>query len=677
MSFCLSVLIASTLFSLEGDVTRFYVALSGNDAWTGKLEKPATDGSDGPFASLERARTVIRELPPDERQLPIEVVVRAGNYPLAKCLELEAQDSGSEQARITYRAAFGEKVILSGGRELTKWLPIDDPEVRNRLAPEARDAVVWCSLDELGITDLGDATEAHRRPELFWNGTPLTLARWPNEGFAKIDTLTGTDPIDSHGLKGDKLGRFTIAEDRVTRWVGESDLRVHGYWFWDWSDAYAPVASVDASKRELVLGGTPHHYGYRAGQRFYVLNAISELDSPGEWYLDRERKRIYLWPPQPIEGNRVVLSVAPALVKGADVSWVTFRHFTLEACRSSAMTFAGGTGVEILGCQLVDIGGAGISMSGDGHAVRGCDLAEIGESGISISGGDRETLQPGRGEVENNWIHHYARLQKTYAPAIGIGGVGHRVANNVIHDGPHCGILLSGNDHLLEMNEIHHVCQETGDVGAFYMGRDWSMRGNVLRHNYFHHIRGPGLHGAMAVYLDDAASGTQIYGNVFHKAGRAAFIGGGRDNHVINNVFVDCEPSVHVDARGLGWMRNHIEEDMPERLKALPYQSPPWSDRYPALVTIFDGDPGAPTGNVVARNISVGGRWEDIEAAARPLVHHEANLVDVDPHFVDAAKGNFQLRDDSPAYKLGFERIPFERIGLIPDAHRATWRTGP
>jgi hypothetical protein len=78
----------------------------------------------------------------------------------------------------------------------------------------------------------------------------------------------------------------------------------------------------------------------------------------------------------------------------------------------------------------------------------------------------------------------------------------------------------------------------------------------------------------------------------------------------------------------------------------------------------------------VARNISVGGRWEDIEDAARPLVKHDANLVDVDPHFVDAANGNFQLRDDSSAYKLGFERIPFERIGLIPDANRASWPAG-
>ena len=47
------------------------------------------------------------------------------------------------------------------------------------------------------------------------------------------------------------------------------------------------------------------------------------------------------------------------------------------------------------------------------------------------------------------------------------------------------------------------------------------------------------------------------------------------------------------------------------------------------------------------------------------------NLVDPNPGFVDAANGNFQLREDSPAWKVGFQRIPMDRIGLIEDRYRA------
>ena len=96
----------------------------------------------------------------------------------------------------------------------------------------------------------------------------------------------------------------------------------------------------------------------------------------------------------------------------------------------------------------------------------------------------------------------------------------------------------------------------------------------------------------------------------------------------------------------------------------MPYQRPLWAGRYPKLVHILDEDPMAPKGNVIARNICVGGRWGDFEAKAKPLVAFQDNMMDKDPRFVDAEHGNFQLKADSPAYKLGFQRIPMEKIGL-------------
>jgi hypothetical protein len=69
----------------------------------------------------------------------------------------------------------------------------------------------------------------------------------------------------------------------------------------------------------------------------------------------------------------------------------------------------------------------------------------------------------------------------------------------------------------------------------------------------------------------------------------------------------------------------------------------------------------------------VGGEWDDIEEAARPLVQFEANLVGQDPRFVDAAHMDFRLRPDSPALKLGFQPIPVKEIGLYRDERRASW----
>jgi hypothetical protein len=247
------------------------------------------------------------------------------------------------------------------------------------------------------------------------------------------------------------------------------------------------------------------------------------------------------------------------------------------------------------------------------------------------------------------------------------------VAHNLIHDAPHTGILYLANDSVIEFNEIHHVTLETGDCGAIYTGRDFAARGNIIRHNYIHDTGGYGM-GSMAVYLDDCVSGQTIYGNLFVRTTRAAFIGGGRDVLVENNVFVDCEPAVEVDGRGLDkspvW-HGMIYKTMKERLEEVNYRQPPYSERYPELLQLdryYARDDGVPPeNNVIVRNICVGGRWLNVRwHAEEKHILVRDNLVGVDPRFVDPAAGDYQLRKDSPAWSIGFKPLPLERIGLLP-----------
>lgn len=205
-----------------------------------------------------------------------------------------------------------------------------------------------------------------------------------------------------------------------------------------------------------------------------------------------------------------------------------------------------------------------------------------------------------------------------YRPAIALNGVGNKARHNFIHDAPHQAIAFSGNDHLIEFNRIERVCLESNDAGAIYSGRDWTWRGTIIRFNLFRDIVGFQNKGCMGVYLDDMLCGTTVFGNIFVNVTRAAFIGGGRDNIVENNVFVDCEPAVHVDARAMGWASYNVETTMKERLMAVPYKQPPWSEKYPQLVNILEDEPAAPKGNIVRRNICVGGRWLNIEEKAKP-----------------------------------------------------------
>lgn len=645
---------------------QLFVAPGGDDGNPGTETKP--------FATLERARDEIRRLKTDGA-LPadgITVELRGGVYELSRPFELAQDDGGTKAAPIVYRSRPGETARLFGGRVVTGWKPVTDPAILAQIDESAREHIRQVDLKALGITDFGEVSASGKRLELFFQDQRMTLARWPNAGFVRIVEVNGPTEVDVRGTKGRVEGIFTYEGDRPKRWTAEKDPWVHGYWFWDWSDQRQPVASIDLEKHQITTKPPHHAYGYRKGQWFYAFNLLSELDQPGEWQLDRETGVLYFWPPSPVEEGQAVVSVAPTLIHMNNASHVTLRGLGLEACRDNAVVIDGGRGVRVAACVVRNGGRNAVVMTGEDHGVVGCDISEMGAGGVVMRGGDRRTLTPAGLFVENCHIHHYGRWERMYQPGVQMGGVGNRIVHNLIDNAPHMGIQFGGNDHLIEFNEIHSVCYESNDAGAIYAGRDWTMRGTRVRHNYFHDIQGFKNKGCVGVYLDDQFSGTEIFGNVFYKVTRAAMIGGGRDCSIENNIFVDCVPATHVDARGLGWAAGG-RGGMERSLKATPYQQPPWSDRYPKLVTILDDDPMAPTGNTIARNICVGGRWGDFENKAKPLVNFQDNLIDQDPRFVDAANRDFRLRDDSPALKLGFQPIPIEKIGPYQDDLRASW----
>jgi hypothetical protein len=681
----LTLLVGTTL--TRADV---HVAPGGSDANRGSRTKP--------FATLERARDAVRDLKAAEK-LPkgeFSVWLHGGDYRRTQALELTAADSGTADSPIVWRAAKNERVRLLGGVPLPRlglvpsaWSAVTDQAVRQRFDEAARPHIRQLDLRALGLTDFGEMKSrgfsrgtATAHCELFFAGRPMTLARWPNEG--KFDHLAGfpetSGKNDDHGGNvGDLPGGFLYAGDRPNRWRDVSDLWVHGYWAWDWANSYERVAELDRA-RHFIKTAPPHGlYGFRKGQRFYFLNVLEELDQPGEWFLDRAGGQLYFWPPEGSHSGEVTLSLLDQpLLNLADVSHVAFRGLVLEATRANAVEIRGGTNNRLTGCLIRNIGNSGVVITGGfGHGVVSCDLLDTGDGGVSLTGGDRQTLQPGGHFVENSHFQRQGRWSKCYVPAIAMTGVGLRASHNLIHDLPHCAILFWGNDHLMEFNDIHHIALETGDVGAIYTGRDYSFRGNRIRHNYIHETGGVGM-GSMGVYMDDCVSGTEVFGNVFYKVHWAMFIGGGRDHRVENNLFVDCDPAVRADARGLDkspvW-RSMVAEFMRQQLAAVPTAL--YRERYPAINSLDayyaapDGFTGIPAdGNVVVRNVCVG-QWLELGWHAQPDGFKlQDNFTSGDPLLVNLATQDFRLKPESPAFKTGFQAIPFKQIGLRPDAYR-------
>ena len=684
---------------------KLYVSTIGNDSWSGKLKEPNLTKSDGPFATIGKARDAIRQLKEAAKLSDGKVIVevQGGLYELSGSIELGAIDGGKDSlSRVSYLAQKGSAVRLSGGRNLNKWELVSDKEVLGIFRPEVRNKIYQTDLRSAGITDFG--SPAGGGAELFFNDQPMRISRYPNKGFVKITGLLNEDPVDVRGTKGDKRGKFKYDDQRIASWSNEKDAWVHGYWFWDWSEQRHKISKIDTEKKIIEVVPPYHVYGYRTGQWFYGFNLLSEIDEAGEYYIDRTKGILYFYPPSDIEKGHVVISLIKNIIHMDKVSFLTIQGMTLEGCRDTAVSMQDCSNSLLVACTIRNSGDWAVAIHGGTlNGAQGCDIYNAGAGGISIDAGDRKSLKPAACFADNNFIHHIARLKRVYNPGITISGVGNRISHNLIAHVPHMAVGFLGNDHLIEFNEINDACYESNDAGAIYTGRDWTMRGNIIRYNYLHDISGFEGKGCVGIYLDDAFSSADITGNIFSKVTRAMMIGGGRDINVINNIFVDCVPSIHVDARGLGWMHDSPDLWIKEAnekgtILGIVYNQPPYSLRYPKLATMLTDEPAAPKGNVISRNICLGGIWDkasgfwgmSIENKARPFLTMEDNIVAPssavedslsksfvreDPLFIiqkNPEMGKFQLEAGSPAIKRGFIQIPFDKIGLYQSDNRAS-----
>jgi len=593
------------LWSLGARAADYYVSPSGNDAWTGKLPAPNDAKSDGPFASLSKARNAVRaDLKAGGKGITVQV--REGVYALKETLKLDKQDSGTEAAPVVYRAYQGEKPIIIGGDVITNFTPYKGEILKADAGAQGFKGIYF--------------------RQLIFNGERQQLARYPNYdtknpyggGWAYAD---GKYIPMYQDVPNENKRVFQFKTQDARMWAKPEEVEVFVFPRYNWWNNIVRIASVDKAKRQVNLAGEPS-YAVRPSDRYYFRNALEELDAPGEWYLDKQTSMLYFWPPEPLKGRQVF---APKLRTILDINGgaanITVQGMIFECAEGTAISLSNTTNCIIAGNiirNVSDYNGSGVGVAGGfKNGVVGNDIYEIGSSGISLYGGDRKKLISAENYADNNYIHHVGVFYKQ-GVGIGMGGVGNRASHNLIHDGPRMGIMFSGNNLVLEYNEIRHMNLETEDTGAVYTGgRDWiSSRGTVIRYNYFHDILGYGQedgvwkspHFAWGVYLDDNTGGVDVIGNIVARCSRAGIhLHNGRDNLIQNNVFVD-NPLAQLEYNG--WTKDHPfwKSHLPTMIEG--YESvmnePAWKSMrnmnlHPTNAVLADGK--VMTGNVFARNI--------------------------------------------------------------------------
>jgi hypothetical protein len=608
----------------------------------------------------------------------IVIEVPPGRWTLSRPLRLDAKRSGRSGAPVVLRGSAEAATVLTGAVALEPALGLP-PSLLARLSPSAREFTRAYRLPAGGASLLPtlrarqgqgiDPTPLGGEP--FYPGGALTLARWPNEAYARTVTV----PEDRT-----RIG-VPPASVHWEAWSRAPDLWVHGYWGQDWADEWIPAQATESNRGELTFKGNPPKYGLRAGAAFRVHNVLEELDEPGEWYADASSELILIWPLAGMWDQTPWMTRLETVIDIRGASHVHLNRLHVEGARGDAVVVAGGREVILSRCVITHAGLRAVRLSGLAHGLLDSDIRDAGQGGAVLWGGDRQTLEPSRIQAVGNRFFNFNRWARTYRPALLVGGVGQVVRRNLVEGGPHTGLMFYGNDHLISENVLRDLATETGDVGAIYTGMDWTARGTVIRHNVLQDIRGPGLHGSRGIYLDDQASGITVQGNVFVRVDQAVFLGGGKDNLVDGNLFVASAPAIHLDDRGLTWQRNQAlapDGVLRRRLEEVPWRGPAYA-RYPGLSALLERDPGLPSGNVARRNAVMDGESFHFQGSAKSMLQVDRLFragelrFNAGPPLTLRDYGLLEPAADSPAVRDGFPLLPWNRMRCT----RARWQGVP
>ncbi len=692
--FAAAVLLSIALTPVRA--TTIYVSPEGAGAADGKSPESA-------FAGVPTARDAIRQRKSAGETGPFTVELLPGTYPVKETIRFGPEDSGTKDAPVTYRAREPRTARLTGARafrisDFTK----PDEDLLGRLDPAARHRVVVLDLDAKSVSHADPFPPMFSDRggifELFDTDGRLPLSRWPNEGYT---TMGETLDI------GDKNtpGTFKFKDDRPLRWLKNPSVWLKGQWRVGWEDPAIRVDTIDPEARTIKFAaGIPGGIGSKyhrpkdnspigSGQEpWAAINLPEEIDQPGEWAIDFAKRSLILWPRHAAPDDEIIITQfdQPVIaVEGA--TDLVFENLVIQHSLGEGIVLEDVDRCLVVGCIIRDIAGRGVVLHGMNSGIRSCDIHDIGEGAVYVSGGDRKTITKSNNFVLNNHLHHFGILKRQYSPGIGVGvlanpadpkavrdAVGIRCANNVIHHSPRDAFLYSGNDNLYELNEVYYCGFDTKDTGVFYSWLDWTMRGNVIRHNFMHSTIG-------GVNPDDGASGNITTGNVFAGPRIGVWIASGPDNITRHNIFVKDEGSVFgIDDRGVsrGYATN---QRLTKRVEEINPTQEPWKSAHPEVATMLTNRPELPwrtefSGNlIVSKNPAPSELKMKPEFRTNPAILLETNNVTVtnDPGFANPSAFDYSLAVDNPIVQQipGFQPIPFDKIGLQVDQYRTNLPT--
>ena len=526
----------------------FYVATDGRD------ENPGTWAE--PFATLDRAREVVRRARATGRDGALTVLLRGGVYYIDETVVFDTADSSV--AGTTYAGYPGETPILSAGVPVTEWSKVATDTGASGTDRRAFPREAW---ENLWVA----ASPTGRRVTGLYRGT-ARLPRARSEAFAAT-TDEARDPSDEFYLTHMMVPEGVIREDHE---VSGGDLVViprH-----NWTMNILPLVAFDRKTGALETR-FPCTYPLLPNRRSasaWLENLPWVLSKPGEW-ICTDDGTIYYWPEDEEEPKDIVATNLTELIRvegdidydGETDSPAHGIHFENLELRHGArfqwhgrtgwgvqhdweafdrptalLRFRGAEGSSVTGCRITASDGAAVRL--DLHArditVSGNHIFGIGGCGVVLAGYGPGTKDVNRRNVIfNNHIHHIGEVT-WHSPGIFLWQSGeNRVAHNLIHHTGYTGVVASGRikwdragqaecSRTIRWDEVEAFVGPTYVQPLWHQAwkADWDRRepllhsrNNIIEHNEIHHvmqIMGDGN----GVYISGAGRGNVVAHNRVH-----------------------------------------------------------------------------------------------------------------------------------------------------------------
>lgn len=592
-------------------------------------------GGDGSFAkpwpTLQEAVNAARQTPGPHR-----IVVHSGHY-FNVAATLIPADSG-----LVIEGDQPTPPVFYGGVPLTNW----QADGKFQVAP-------------LPPSPTGKPWEIRL---LLVNGEARPRSRFPATGTLPHETSFGVSWMSTTGggwarpPAEEELTTLQYRAGDLGDWLAITNAEITVYHMWD--ESCVGIAAHDPTTRTLKLTPKCGHPPGAFGVKKYVLWNLQEgMTEPGQWFYDRAQNRIVYWP-KPGEEMARLHVVAPTQTSiltlrgepGRPITNVTIRgiHFAattvpLVAGGFAAAAFEGAISLrDAHDCtfdRVVVRGVAGHGAKGSGTLrrtrIENSEITDCGAGGIYVGG---------EGAVIRN--NHVWKVGRSYPSAIGIyqGGRDCLVSHNEVHDCSYSAINYGGVSNVVENNLIYDCMKVLHDGAAIYMfaARDCILRGNLARD-----ITDTGGYGASAYYLDERSTGCVVENNVSLRVNWPVHNHMATNNIIRNNIFV-----VPGDAK-LTFVRS---TDFTFERNVL----------YAAGKIRVEGVNGVANW-VNNLFFSESGVYESVilsqYSPKTTNTNPPPNTVTENPRLQDPARGEYRLRPDSPAHRLGIQPLDVAKAG--------------